>query len=116
MFNIKKRYFKRLLKQTIATVWSYELSRYITLYDREKTRQQVDQASDVLSRMKANPNTPKEDVEKMESTLVSLKASIDEIDEALDGSEEKGLQGLNKALEAQVEKREHIKNFIKHYC
>jgi chromosome segregation ATPase len=116
MFNIKKRYFKRILKQTIASIWSTELARYITLYDREVTRQKIDQASDVLTRMTANPNTPKEEKEKMEKTLESLKHTVDEIDEALDGSVEKGLQGLNHSLEALVEKREHIKNFIKHYC
>lgn len=116
MFNIKKRYFKRILKQTIASIWSTELARYITLYDREVTRQKIDQASDVLNRMKANPNTPKEELEKVEKSLESLKKTVDEIDEALDGSIEKGLQGLNHSLEALVEKREHIKNFIKHYC
>lgn len=116
MFNIKKRYFKRLLKQTMATIWSTELARYITLYDREKTRQQIDQANDVLSRMNANPNTPKEEKEKVEKALEGLKRTIDEIDEALDGSQVKGLQGLNNSLETQIEKREHIKNFIKNYC
>jgi chromosome segregation ATPase len=116
MFNIKKRYFKRLLKQTEASVWSTELARYITLYDRERTRQEIDKCSDVLNRMAANKDTPKEAKEQIEKELEAHKKTIDEIDEVLDGSKPKGMTGINKSLESLVEKREHIKNFIKHYC
>lgn len=111
---------KRLLKQTEASIWTDELARYITLYDREVERQMIDKCNDVLNRMKANKDTPKEEIEKIEKELKGHKEMVDSIDETLDGrpeSEEKhGLQGLNKHLESQVEKREHIKNFIKHYC
>jgi chromosome segregation ATPase len=116
MFNIKKRYFKRLLKQTEASVWSTELARYITLYDRERTRQEIDKCSDVLNRMAANKDTPKEAIEKLGKELDAHKRTVDEIDEVLEGSKEKQLTGINRSLESLVEKREHIKNFIKHYC
>jgi cell division septum initiation protein DivIVA len=121
IFNLKKRYFKRDLAQTQAKIWAMELARYITLYDRERTRQQIDQVSDVLNRLKPNPDAHKDDIEKLEEQLKGFKRTIDEIDEILDGQKPspdypQGTRGLNQSLEAQVEKREHIKNFIKHYC
>jgi hypothetical protein len=120
MFNMKKMFMKRLLKQTEASIWTDELARYITLYDRERERQMIDKCSDVLHRIKANKDTPQADIDAVEKELKQHTEMVDQIDEVLDGrpeSEDKhGLVGINKRLEAQVEKREHIKNFIKHYC
>ncbi len=121
MFNIKKQFFKRELKQTKAKIWSDEFSRYTVLFEREKTRQMIDSGSDVLNRLKANPNTPKEEIEKTEKQLAGLKSQVDDFDIMLDGAEPsdrypEGVRGINQKLEAQVQKREHIKNFIKHYC
>lgn len=121
LFNIKKRFFKRELSQTNAKIWSDEFSRYTVLFEREKTRQLLDAGNDTLNRLNANPNTPKEEVEKVEKKMQELKIEVDDYDTMLNGCEpnEKfpdGVRGINQKLEAQVQKREHIKNFIKHYC
>jgi hypothetical protein len=122
MFNIKKRFFKRELKRLQAEIWNQEFGRYTTLYKREKTRQMLDSGSDVLNRLKANPNTPKEEVEKVEKQMAKLKSEVDFFDIVLDGGKhqdgENEMQdiGINNRLEALVEKRELTKNFIKLYC
>jgi hypothetical protein len=120
MFNIKKRFFKRELAQTEAKIWSQEFARYTTLFERERTRQSIDKTEDVLHRMKAT-NADKEEIENMESQLLNLKKQIDDYDVILDGCEPnmefpEGVRGINQSIESQVQKREHIKNFITNYC
>jgi hypothetical protein len=122
MFNIKKQFFKRELKRLQAEIWNQEFGRYTTLYKREKTRQMLDSGSDVLNRLKANPNTPKEEIAKVEAQMAKLKSEVDFFDIVLDGGKhqdgENEMQdiGINNRLEALVEKRELTKNFIKLYC
>lgn len=120
MFNIKKRFFKRELAQTEAKIWSQEFARYTTLFERERTRQAIDQSEDVIHRMKASKADSGE-IEKVESQLKALKKQIDDYDVILDGCEPnaefpEGVRGINQSIEAQVQKREHIKNFIANYC
>jgi hypothetical protein len=122
MFNIKKRFFKRELKRIQAEIWNQEFGRYTTLFKREKTRQLIDSGNDVLDRMKANKNTPKEQIEDTEKKLEALKKEVDWFDTVLDGGKhntpegEIEDQGINNRLETLVEKRELTKNFIKQYC
>jgi hypothetical protein len=122
MFNIKKRFFSRELKKTQADIWNQEFGRYTTLYKREKTRQLLDSGSDLLNRLSANPNTPKEEKEKVEKQIAGLKKEVDFFDVVIDGGTHKQGedeipdQGINQRLESLYEKRELIKNFIKLYC
>lgn len=121
LFNIKKRFFKRELAQTNARIWSDEFSRYTVLFEREKTRQLLDSGNDHVNRLKANPNTKKEEIEAVEKKMEALRKEVDDYDIMLNGCEPnekfpEGVRGINQKLEAQVQKREHIKNFIKHYC
>lgn len=121
IFNIKKRFFKRELKQTQARIWGHEFSRYTTLFEREKTRQMYDQVTDALQREEAKPEKNKEVIEQLQDKQKAMKQSLDDLDVMIDGAEPnnqypEGVQGITQTLEAQIQKREHIKNFIKHYC
>lgn len=121
MFNIKKRFFKRELKQTQAKIWSLEFSRYTTMFEREQLRQQYDQANDGLQRLSAAKDAKKEDVEEMTKRVEAMKQALDEMDIMINGCEPNnqypdGVRGVTESLQAQIQKRDHIKNFIKQYC
>lgn len=122
MFNIKKRFFKRELKRIQAEIWNQEFGRFTTLFKREKTRQLIDSGGDMLEKMKANPKTPKEQIENTEKQLEALKKEVDWFDIVLDGGKHNTPEGeiddmgINARLEGLVEKRELTKNFIKQYC
>lgn len=121
LFNVKKRFFKRELAQTQARVWGYEFSRYTTLFEREKNRQMYDRVTDNLQRELAKKEKDTKTIEELEAQQKAIKQSLDDLDVMIDGSEPngkypEGVQGITQSLEAQVQKREHIKNFIKHYC
>jgi len=104
-----------------ARIWATELARYIALYNRERERQQIDKCNDVLNRMKANNTIPTDQITTIEKQLEHHKRMVDGADKMLDGDmnnpdPELRTTGINGALEGMIEKREHIKNFIKHYC
>lgn len=117
MFNVKKRFFKRELKQTQAKIWSLEFSRYTTMFEREQLRQKYDAVNDAVNRM------PKDDekLEDMTKQRDALKQSLDDMDIMINGCEPNnqypdGVRGITESLEAQIQKRDHIKSFIKQYC
>jgi predicted nuclease with TOPRIM domain len=120
-FNVKKRFFKRELKQTQAKIWSLEFARYTSLFEREATRQKYDSVNDAYQRAQANKDTDKETLDNLKKQVDALKHSLDELTVMIEGSEPNGaypdgVQGIVQSLEAQIQKRDHIKNFIKQYC
>lgn len=124
MFNfirrfIKKRFFKRMLRRTLAEIWDTEFNRFTAIYERESTRQQYDQASDVVHRLEAQKDEEKLTIAK--KTVDQLKANMDEFDAILQGaipSEEypQGRVGLDQRLENLMKRKANIEAFMKHYC
>ena len=127
LFNIKKRFFNQTLKQIQAEIWSTEFSRFTTATEYEKTRQLYSQGQDQLSQVEAQLKIKKEDrvlidqKEKLSTQLERLKTNLEELDIIINGAEPsekypEGVRGLTSKLEAQVNKKNNIKSFIKHYC
>lgn len=120
----KKAFFKAQLQDVNNNIWGTEFALYTTRYEHEKTRQLFTQGEDQLNQVKAQlANKPDKDLEakknQLESKLEELKASLEDFDVMMNGCAPnerypEGVRGLNDKIQAQVQKREHIKNFIKY--
>lgn len=127
LFNIKKRFFQHELAQTEAAVWSTEFALYTTRFEYESTRQLLssgqDQLNQVNSQLKndADNKVLAEQAATLEKKLEQLRTTLDDYNVMMNGSDPndrypEGVRGLSDKIRAQVQKREHIKNFIKHNC
>lgn len=131
MFNTKKRYFKKIGKEVQRLIWEKELSKFTQLQKREIIRQQYDSSVQALASIKARidgtpatetiPEELKSQKEQIEKAVALLKASIDGIDETINGTEPteanpNGVKGLTAELQDWVNRKETIKAFIKYNC
>lgn len=131
MFNVKKKFFKRELKQTKAKIWGIEFSQFTTRAEREKLRKHYDKAQGALQaiterqkekgldkELRSKADKDKADTEKK---VEELKKSLIEFDIMVDGAEPseqypQGIRGIGEQLEAHIQKLNHIKRFIKEHC
>ena len=121
MFNIKKRLFKKLLRNTQGEIWDSEFNIFTARNERETARQQHDITVNAIEMIKANPKTNKEQLEKVEIQLDTIKANMDEFDIILSGvapNEQypEGKVGLEMRLENQIKRKKNIEAFIRQSC
>lgn len=138
MFNIfsifwskKKKYFKTLEKEVQRMIWEQELSKFSLLQETEITRQRYDQSVQALESIKARieaiPPTEvvdeklKTDRLNIEKVAVTLKTQLDVNQGRLKGSAPSeafpdGTDGIENKLIGWVNRKQTIKNFIKHNC
>jgi len=128
LFNKKKRYFKRIIKDAQSLVWETEFKKFTVLQQREDIRRQYDQSQQALEQItpqfEAKPNDKKIEEEKLqiEKKADELKQLLDAVDATLDGGPPSEIhkngvsEGLNQELQNKVNRINSVKAFIEYNC